>query len=103
MTGGDAFILDASEEFPENLNHQLVEANRLTDEADFAKLEDLVARHRERTGSARAKEILDDWGTFRGRFWKVSPKVPDAPVIPASKDPQDEDKMTISEQIAASR
>ncbi len=103
MTGGDAFILDASDDFPENLNPQLVEANRLADPADVEKLRDLVSRHLERTGSAVAKGILDEWSDFQGRFWKVSPKVPDAPAIPVVKDAKAEEKVTISEKIAAAR
>ncbi len=103
MTGGDAFVLDASEDFPENLNHQLVEAKRLSDEGDFARLKELVSQHLERTGSALAKEILDDWSAFQGRFWKVSPKVPDAPALPVVNDAKAEEKVTISEKIAATR
>ncbi len=103
MTGGEAFILDASDDFPENLNHQLVEANRLSDDADFEKLKTLVSKHLELTGSALAKTVLDDWSAFQSQFWKVSPKVPDAPTIPVAKDAKAEEKVTISEKIAAAR
>jgi glutamate synthase (NADPH) large chain len=33
----------------------------------------LITNHQTYTGSARAKEILDDWTTFRTRFVKVMP------------------------------
>ena len=42
--------------------------------ADEALLKQLIESHGRYTGSARAKEILENWGHFRGRFVKVFPK-----------------------------
>ena len=33
----------------------------------------LVTRHRHFTGSARARDVLDNWAQWRGKFVKVMP------------------------------
>ena len=42
--------------------------------ADEALLQRLIEQHARYTGSARAREILDNWAQFRARFVKVFPK-----------------------------
>ncbi len=108
MTGGSAYVLDAEGDFPDRLNPQLVEATRLKESEDITALKELIFKHLEFTESAQAREIMADWDKFEGKFWKVAPKVPDAP--PAPKSEQDAEnkgggasKETISENIAATR
>ncbi len=43
-------------------------------QSDEAILRALVEKHARYTGSARAREILDDWAEFRTQFVKVFPK-----------------------------
>ncbi len=112
MTGGIAYILDATEETRHRLNPQLVEATRLSDDDDVIAVKELVFKHLEFTDSAIAREIMAAWDEFQGKFWKIAPKVPDAPPIPKppadadAKGPADDaagSKETITENIAASR
>ena len=42
--------------------------------ADEALLKQLIEQHARYTGSARAREILDNWAQYRTRFVKVFPK-----------------------------
>jgi len=42
--------------------------------ADEALLRRLIEQHARVTGSARAKEILENWAQYRTRFVKVFPK-----------------------------
>ena len=41
---------------------------------DAERLKILVERHKLHTGSARAAELLDDWGNALGKFVKVMPR-----------------------------
>ena len=43
------------------------------DECDELLLKKLIEDHHKWTGSLRAREILDDWATARGKFVKVFP------------------------------
>ena len=42
-------------------------------ESDEANLRLLIERHAQYTGSQRARQILDDWASYRPKFVKVSP------------------------------
>jgi glutamate synthase domain-containing protein 3 len=42
--------------------------------SDEVLLRNLIESHAKFTGSRRAREILDNWATFRPRFIKVFPK-----------------------------
>ncbi|MGC1479432.1 MAG: glutamate synthase large subunit [Chthoniobacterales bacterium] len=101
MTGGCAYVLDATDDFLDNLNPQLVEAKRIENDHDASQLKELIETHLEKTESQSAKELLADWvGTVK-TFWKVSPKVPDAKPIELAKDEKEEQKVVISEKIGA--
>ncbi len=107
MTGGAAYVYDPAGEFPDKLNPQLVTASRLESEEDLTALQSLIYRHLEVTDSPRAKEILGNWDSHKGCFWKVSPKVPVAPAVPKgdpqAKEPGQETSATISENVTATR
>ena len=40
---------------------------------DDERLFQLISNHFHHTGSKRAKEILDDWPTYRSKFRKIMP------------------------------
>ncbi|MDY0014373.1 MAG: glutamate synthase-related protein [Rhodocyclaceae bacterium] len=61
-----------SESGDELESHGRVAINHLT-MADEAILKGLIERHGRYTGSARAKQILEQWSTYRGKFAKVMP------------------------------
>ncbi len=73
MSGGVAFVLDDEGTFKSRCNMGMVEIDPLTDQGDQATVHRLLEEHRERTGSLRAKEILDAWPLSARRFRKVIP------------------------------
>ncbi len=73
MSGGAAFILDESGDFPALYNQELLVLDRLEDPEDERHVLELIQRHARTTGSTRAEMILDDWATYRALFWKAIP------------------------------
>jgi glutamate synthase (NADPH/NADH) large chain len=73
MSGGIAYVLDEDDDFAERCNKEMVLLYRLRypEEVDFVK--DLVFRHAQLTGSARANKVLVDWDYFLPRFVRVVP------------------------------
>jgi glutamate synthase (NADPH) large chain len=73
MSGGIAYVLDEDDDFAARCNKEMVLLYRLRypEEIDFVK--DLVFRHAELTGSARARKVLVDWDYFVPRFVRVVP------------------------------
>jgi glutamate synthase domain-containing protein 2/glutamate synthase domain-containing protein 3 len=101
MSGGVAYVLDLEDRFPERLNGGMVREERLgvagavagaggpgRDEGDGILLE-LIARHRDLTGSARAGWMLANWEALRGRFWRVEPLGLTEPAAPERRKPAD--------------
>ena len=43
------------------------------EQQDVEALQDVIARHREATGSPRAREVLERWDEMLALFWKVIP------------------------------
>ena len=90
MSGGIAYVLDEDGAFKGRCNLAMVDLEPVLAEveqdakvsrdlwhlgvADEAMLRELIEHHARYTGSARAKEILESWAQFRGRFIKVFPK-----------------------------
>lgn len=71
MSGGLAWVLDLD---AGRLNTELVDAAGLTD-PDVDRIETLLRRHFEMTGSAVARRLLDGGAeAWRGRFTKVLPR-----------------------------
>ena len=74
MTGGVAYVLDETGEFPQvRCNRSSVDLELVTDPRDAELIQSLTARHAELTGSPRAKWILDNWETMLPKFIKVFP------------------------------
>ena len=99
MSGGVAYVLDADGSFETRCNMAQVALEPLPDELAARKgsesgdeleshgrvdidhlemgdeliLKGLIQRHARFTGSARAREILDNWSTWRTKFVKVMP------------------------------
>jgi len=73
MTGGECYALDGSSEILARVNAQLVEARR-PDSVQLTRLHEIVSRHVELTGSARAVELLDDWDRRSMAFWRIAPR-----------------------------
>jgi glutamate synthase domain-containing protein 2/glutamate synthase domain-containing protein 1/glutamate synthase domain-containing protein 3 len=88
MTGGLAFVLDEPSVFETQYNPSMVGIERVTDPDDARLLRDLIAAHRDATGSERAREILEEWGKWLPLFWKVAPRaVPQRAASPSPARP----------------
>ncbi|MEX2151933.1 MAG: glutamate synthase large subunit [Gemmatimonadaceae bacterium] len=73
MSGGLAFVLDASSDFATRCNHALVELAPVTEMSDVTVLKGLIERHARHTGSARARHVLAHWDDALREFVRVIP------------------------------
>jgi glutamate synthase (ferredoxin) len=85
MTGGLAYFLDEDDSFRELVNPEIVKIQRVITEVGAKQLQELIQTHAERTGSPKAKKILQNWQEFLLKFWQlVPPSEADSP----EADPQ---------------
>ena len=89
MSGGIAYVLDEDGSFNTRCNPSMVQIEPVLSEAeqeakvsrdvwhmeqsDEAILKGFIDRHARYSNSARAREILDNWATYRAKFVKVFP------------------------------
>ena len=73
MSGGVAYVLDASQDFATRCNSALVELAQVSESADIAQLKRLIERHARFTHSARAKHVLSRWDEAVHEFVRVIP------------------------------
>jgi len=78
MSGGIAYVYDENEKFNLRFNPDMVGIERVNAE-DGAQLRKMVERHETETGSPRATELLANWETALGQFYKVVPHPEKAP------------------------
>ena len=77
LTGGMAYVLDMDRDFVDRYNHELIDVLRITPEGmenHRQHLRDLIRTHVGYTGSARGRQLLEDFRDVAGRFWLVKPK-----------------------------
>jgi glutamate synthase domain-containing protein 2/glutamate synthase domain-containing protein 1/glutamate synthase domain-containing protein 3 len=74
MSGGIAYVLDESGDFPAHVNTQMVELERLEGAQEIARVRGMIERHRQLTGSERARYVLESWEQLLPRFVAVVPK-----------------------------
>ena len=74
MSGGVAYVLDESGDFPTRVNKQMVGVETLDEPEEIAAVKALIERHMEYTGSVRARKLLDNWSQTVSRFVKILPK-----------------------------
>jgi glutamate synthase (ferredoxin) len=74
MSGGIAYVLDESGEFPQRVNTQMVGTLGVDDAEEITALRGMVERHAVLTGSARAGTVLANWEALAPRFVKVIPR-----------------------------
>ncbi|MDH5284841.1 MAG: glutamate synthase subunit alpha, partial [Gemmatimonadota bacterium] len=72
MSHGVAFVLDESGQVPGRLNRAMVDLEPVTTE-DLELILGLIHEHQERTGSARARQIILSWPEYSPLFRKVTP------------------------------
>jgi glutamate synthase (NADPH/NADH) large chain len=101
MSGGIAYVLDEDDSFESRCNLSMVELEHVLEEEELSarlhhhtgdlemhgrvdvmsdlsrhdaeRLRQIVTRHRQFTGSARAAAILENWGDYLPKFRKVMP------------------------------
>ena len=74
MSGGIAYVLDESGDFPGKVNAQMVDVGKVTDPTEITELRRLVERHLEHTSSDRARQVLDAWDDMLPKFARVIPR-----------------------------
>ncbi len=74
MSGGVAYVLDETGDFPTRCNQQMVSLEKLDDPDETEQLWKLIQRHQTYTRSARAARILAVWQQIVPKFVKVMPK-----------------------------
>ena len=74
MSGGIAYVLDEVGDFGTRVNKQMVDIERLADPEEVKKVRAMIERHRELTGSARAREVLESWDAMVARFVRIIPR-----------------------------
>ncbi|WP_019517480.1 glutamate synthase large subunit [Sphingomonas sp. Mn802worker] len=74
MTGGMAFVYDASGRFARNANPESIVWQRLASDPWADKLRALVEAHARATDSRWSKGLLEDWDAALAHFWQVVPK-----------------------------
>ncbi|MBK9795701.1 MAG: glutamate synthase large subunit [Holophagaceae bacterium] len=73
MSGGIAWVLDETGDFPARSNLDLVGMGPIGDPLEAEHLKDLITRHATATQSKRAITILRDWEQWLPRFVRVMP------------------------------
>ena len=74
MSGGIAYVYDDQGDFSiRRCNKASVDLEPLVDPADVEQVRNLLARHRDATGSPRAAWILEHWADAQPKFIKVFP------------------------------
>jgi glutamate synthase (NADPH/NADH) large chain len=72
MSGGIAYVWDATGTFSQRVNKEMVELEPL-DAGDLEYVKGRIEKHVEYTDSTRGRAILDGWKTEQSRFVKVMP------------------------------
>jgi glutamate synthase (ferredoxin) len=74
MSGGIAYILDETGDFPTRVNLQMVELETLGDPDEIEEIWKLIQRHQACTESQLAARVLASWQNLVPKFVKVIPK-----------------------------
>ena len=73
MSGGIAYIVDEHKTAPGRCNPEMISLLSLEDPEEIELVQDMIFRHAEYTGSARAAEILLAWDEFVPSILRVMP------------------------------
>ena len=75
MSGGEAFVLRTDEHLDLHVNREMVDMFPLTSQVDALRLHELIVQHLEKTGSAMAQMLLDQWSERGHHFACLRPKI----------------------------
>ena len=73
MSGGIAYVLDEDRDLYKKLNKELVSLNEVTEKYDILELQEMIEEHVAATGSAKGKEVLENFEEYLPFFKKVLP------------------------------
>ncbi|GLB80219.1 glutamate synthase [Streptococcus alactolyticus] len=73
MSGGVAYVYDADGDFAEKVNREMVDLYKVGETRGDDVLVDMIQKHYDYTGSAKAKRLLDNWAQEVDKFVKVYP------------------------------
>ena len=73
MSNGVAYVFDPEDKLPERYNPEMVHLERVMALDHLEQLYALIDEHFAKTGSPRARLILDAWDSYRTQFWQVVP------------------------------
>jgi glutamate synthase (ferredoxin) len=73
MSGGIAYVLDETGDFPRRCNLEMVKLFRLEDSEEIELVQDMIRRHAQYTKSERAWKVLALWDDVVPQFVKVYP------------------------------
>ena len=90
MTGGEAYVYDIDRTLERRYNPELIAIRRVRGNGDDVALKTLVEEHFAKTGSQRARTLLEDWETQRQFFWYVAPRENMAAIEAANEGAEDE-------------
>ncbi|HEX3717722.1 MAG TPA: glutamate synthase large subunit [Verrucomicrobiae bacterium] len=74
MSGGVAYVLDESGDFPTRCNQQMVQLEKLDEAEEAEEIRRMIDRHAQYTRSQRAFKVLALWEQMLPKFVKVMPK-----------------------------
>ena len=74
MSGGTAYVYNIDGKFQSRIDPEMVVPLQVSREDHVAEVKAQVEKHLELTGSARAKEILDNWENNVKKIVRVIPK-----------------------------
>jgi glutamate synthase (ferredoxin) len=100
MSGGVAYVLDVDGRFPSRYNPAMVGLEKVEHDIDEQLLRLLVERHFQRTGSARARWVLEHWNDVLSRFWKVVPHPSHEEATAQDQDPKRIEQEALQELLA---
>ncbi|MEM6255531.1 MAG: glutamate synthase large subunit [Cyanobacteria bacterium P01_D01_bin.156] len=74
MSGGIAYVLDETGDFPTRCNQEMVDLEQVVEAEEIADLKEMISKHHSYTDSHKAKTVLDAWETYLPKFVKVIPR-----------------------------
>jgi glutamate synthase (ferredoxin) len=73
MSGGIAYVLDETGDFPKKCNLEMVKLFKIEDEEEIESVRAMIRKHADYTRSDRAWKVLALWETMVPKFVKVYP------------------------------
>lgn len=73
MSGGIAYVLDENHDLYMKVNKEMITMQTVSEKYEFEELRSLIEMHYRETKSPKAKQILDNFGSYASKFKKIVP------------------------------